>query len=123
MMVLTEITHGTKFHVYALGTDSNPPFQTFADEAERAMPNEWPKLVRLIDQTKDCGPIYNEKQSKKLNGYDFYEFITKGGLRLFYFFDAGRMLICTTGYIKQSNHTPHRELDKADDWRKRYFAA
>lgn len=123
MLFLTEITHGKKFHIYALGTENNCPFEEFAEAAQAALPNEWPKLLRLIDHTKDNGPIYNEKQSKKLKGYEFNEFITKGGLRLFYFFDSGQMLICATGFIKQGDSTPKRELVRADEWRKRYFAA
>ena len=123
MLFLTEITSGNKFQIYALGTENNCPFEDFVDEANAVLPNEWPKLLRLIEHTKDNGPIHNERQSKKLKGYEFNEFITKGGLRLFYFFDSGRLLICTTGFIKQGDGTPRRELTKADEWRKRYFEA
>jgi len=123
MLFLTEIAHGKKFHIYVVGTENICPFTEFVETAHATLPEEWPKLLRLIDQTKDNGPIHNEKQSKKLKGYDFNEFITKGGLRLFYFFDSGRLVICTTGFIKQGNRTPVRELAKAEEWRKRYFAA
>ncbi len=41
-----------------------------------------------------------------------YEYI-KGRLRLFWFEDGDRVVICTHGIVKKSQKTPKREIDRA----------
>jgi hypothetical protein len=75
-----------------------------------------------MDHTADAGPPKDEEKSKPLRE-GIFEFRTKGGLRLLWFYDEGRVVICVNGYIKQGRKIPNAEIDAAIQWKNKYFAA
>jgi len=52
-----------------------------------------------------------------------FEFKTIGGLRLVWFWDAHRVILCSHGFVKKRQDTPLRELKTGSDWKKEYELA
>lgn len=126
MIVAYEIKQGARFRVIAVGTQENDkvrlPYVEFQEQATSAEPKEWPKLVRILDYAADMGPPKDGEKSKLLRE-KIYEFRTKGGLRLLWFYDEGSLVVCVNGYIKNSQKTPNSEIDTAIEWKTKYFDA
>ena len=126
MIIAYQIKQGAGFRLMAVGTQESEkvhlPFLDFQEEASSREPREWPKLVRIMDYTADAGPPRDEEKSKPLRE-GIFEFRTKGGLRLLWFYDEGRVVICVNGYIKRGQKTPNAEIDTAIQWKNNYFAA
>jgi phage-related protein len=126
MVVTYQINQGARFRLIAFGTQENEkinlPYFEFQQEALHRAPKEWPKLVRILDYVVESGPPKDAEKSKQLRE-GIFEFRTKGGLRLLWFYDEGRVVICVNGYIKQSQKTPPQEIDDAIQWKNRYFEA
>ena len=126
MIIAYQIKQGARFRLMAVGTQENEkvhlPYLEFQEEALCRAATEWPKLVRILDHTVEVGPPRDEEKSKLLRE-GIFEFRTKGGLRLLWFYDEGRVVICVNGYIKQGQKIPNAEIDAAIQWKNKYFAA
>jgi len=126
MVVTYQINQGAHFRLIAIGTQEdekiNLPYFEFQQEALHRAPKEWPKLVRILDYVVEAGPPKDAEKSKQLRE-GIFEFRTKGGLRLLWFYDECRVVICTNGYVKQSQKTPPQQLNEAIQWKNRYFEA
>lgn len=126
MIVAYEINRGARFRLMAVGTEDNDkvhlPYLDFQEQALQKAPSEWPKLVRILDYTVASGPPRDPEKSKFLRD-EIFEFRTKGGLRLLWFYDEGRVVICVNGYIKQGQKTPAAEINAAISWKKEYLVA
>lgn len=126
MIIAYEIRRGARFRLIAVGAQNNEkihlPYLDFLHAARHSAPREWPKLVRILDHTADVGPPRDEEKSKLLRE-GIFEFRTKGGLRLLWFYDEGNVVICVNGYIKQGQKTPNAEIDAAIRWKNNYFTA
>jgi len=82
------------------------------------------KMRALIQHTARNGPPHDPRKSKKLRD-DIFELRTgpkKGPkLRVFYFYDAGKMVICTHSVWKRE--AVPEEIDRAVAWKNRYLLA
>jgi len=89
---------------------------------------DWPHhntaLLRCIADAARLGPMtltssrsHFMDQSNKI-----YEFIG-GRLRVGYFLDSERIVICTHGFLKQSGETPKKEKQTAGKAKRGYFEA
>lgn len=83
-------------------------------------------LALLRQQLPTSGPPRNEEISKQLDG-DIYEFrkTPKRGpaLRVLWFYDQGKIVVCTHGFWKTTQRTPKAEIEKAQRLRKDYLLA
>ena len=126
MIVAYRIKQGARFRLIAIGTQDNDkirlPYFEFQEEALSYAPQEWPKLVRILDYVVEAGPPRDEEKSKPLRE-KIFEFRTKGGLRLLWFYDEGSVVICANGYIKQGQKTPEQHIEEAITWKKSYLQA
>ena len=99
MLVAYQINRGARFRLIAIGTQEdekiNLPYFEFQQEALHRAPKEWPKMVRILDYVIEAGPPKDAEKSKLLRE-GIFEFRTKGGLRLLWFYDEGRVVICVT---------------------------
>ena len=78
------------------------PVRDFFAEQEQRDPNELARLLQLIDFTAQHGPPRNVQKCRELAGTDgLLELKTRGGLRLFWFWDAGRLIVCTHGTVEK----------------------
>ena len=89
--------------------------------------NRLPKKLQAaaygdIDVLKEKGNDMGMPFSKTL-GNGLYELRVReheGSIRIFYFFFDGEKIILTNGFLKKTQATPRRELDKARNYKKDY---
>ncbi len=126
MIVAYEINRGARFRLIAIGRQEHGkihlPYFEFQQEALRRAAKEWPKLLRILDYVVEAGAPKSAEKSKQLRE-GIFEFRTKGGLRLLWFYDEGSVVICVNGYIKQGQKIPSQQIDQAIQWKNRYFEA
>jgi phage-related protein len=96
----------------------------FLEQAATYHENDFRKLLALLDHCVCNGMPTNEQKVRKLEGRfdDLLEF-KAGCLRLFWFWDKGKVVICTHGIVKKSQATPQKDLKTANERRKAYLAA
>lgn len=75
----------------------------------------------LLRSVSRRGPRIGGELSKEL-GDGLLEF-RPGVLRILWFYDAGRVVVCSHGFVKRSRKTPKGEIDRAREARRRYFEA
>ena len=113
---------GSACRIYLLAEGSKCPAAAFLTEAANDHPDEFAKLVSLLDHATVHG-LPKNKQKVNTLGNGLFEFKTVGGLRLVWFWDAGRIILCTHGFVKKRQTTPPGELDTAAKWKKAYDLA
>ena len=106
------------------GIDPCPTLEFFAEQ-RAAWKSEMIKLSALLTDIADNGPRYDDGKSKKLPGTDgLFEFRSSPcGLRVFWFWDDGGLIICTHGCVKDSQKTPASEIERAQKKMRDYFEA
>ena len=110
-VVLKPIAQGRQCRIYALADESRCLLADFLADVERDLADEFPKLVRLFDYAAEHLPPRNEEKCKLLQD-GIYEFKTTR-LRVLWFWDEGRMILCTHGFVKKSRKTPPGEITRA----------
>ena len=111
-----------RFEVLAACDNRGVP--TLLEFFERLGPNlekDMDHMLQLLERVAASGPPRNTDISHKIQG-DIWEFI-KGRLRVFWFYDEGRVIVCTHGLVKKSQKTPKRDITQAEQVRIAYFAA
>jgi hypothetical protein len=126
---LREGSHYT-FRILAIGERTsggrlNCPILDFFSHAKVRESEELSRLSALLDIVAERGSNFrNTNKFRRITDSDqIFEFKTPGGLRLFCFFDEGRIIICTHGLIKDGQKPPKSEIDTAELWKKRYMTA
>lgn len=81
---------------------------------------------KILFNIRKAKYITDPKLFKKLEGTDIWEFRTKyGGMeyRLLAFWDKGRqtLVVATNGFVKKTQKTPMREIDRAVQLKNLYF--
>jgi len=98
--------------------------RTVWDELSEDPDRHAQRMRALIQHTVINGPPHDDRKSKNLRD-DIFEFRTgpkKGPkLRVFYFYDAGKVVICT--HLVWKREAVPEEVDKAVAWKRRYFLA
>jgi phage-related protein len=86
--------------------------------------------LRLLADLKESvprrGPPANNEASKKLRDdiFEFREPVTRGGtLRVLYFYDKDRVVVCVNGVLKKRDKTPDDLIDAAITKRAEYLSA
>lgn len=81
------------------------------------------KMLRTIEMLQNNGYELREPYSKHLDE-GIFELRAKVGSdisRVLYFFFVGHKVILTNGFIKKTQKTPSREIEKAKTYRKEYL--
>lgn len=81
------------------------------------------KLLRTIDLLAKNGPALREPHSKKLNDHIFELRCQTDGerARILYFFIKDRKIVLTHGFIKKTQKTPPKEIERAENYRRQYL--
>jgi phage-related protein len=94
----------------------------FFDELEANLVKDRDRMVSLLEKAAVSGPPkHNTDASKRLDD-GVYEFI-RGSLRVLWFYDSGRVIVCTHGFVKKGQKTPRQEIETAKRYMARYQAA
>ena len=121
-IVLREVRSGRACKILAMGTGNDCPLFGFLAKLRRDDQNEFARLRALLDRTADNGMVRNEQKFRFFNAEKVFEFKTRGGVRVMAFWDEGRVIICSHGFLKKSQKTPDGELARAVSARGEYFA-
>jgi len=77
------------------------------------------RMLALFEKVALTGPPRNMEISHQLKD-KLFEFI-QGRLRVLWFYDEGRIIICTSGFIKKGQKTPRNEMEHAIQIMNEYF--
>ena len=94
----------------------------FLDELVGEAGPDGRQLMALLYLVASEGPPRNERQSRHLDG-PIWELKTKRGVRLVYFHDDGRLVVCAAA-VRKCKHTElNRLIERAKQTRREYLAA
>ena len=105
------------FEIIFFSTDSGKqPVKEFLDELDVKMRN---KILDNLKHLQIHGTFLREPYSKPL-GDGIFELRTRWGkdiTRVLYFFFAEKRIVLTHGFIKKTQRTPVREIERAKRYR------
>jgi len=78
-------------------------------------------MLRLLARVAEHGPPRNVEISHKIAG-EIWEFIS-GRLRVLWFYDEGRRVVCCHGFVKRTKKTPAAEIERGMSAHEAYQAA
>jgi hypothetical protein len=122
MMKLRLLEHGMWTVVAICDSRGDCPVQAFVHELESDGLSDYRQVMALLRTTAMTGPPKSEKRSRSL-GDDIFELKTRGGIRVLYFYDEGRLVICTEAVRKPKERELRGVKTRAVDARRQYFAA
>lgn len=79
------------------------------------------RVQALFDRIQHKGPPHNVELSHRLTD-NLWELV-RGRLRVVWFYDEGRLILITHGFVKKSQKTPRIEIEKAEASRTAYLRA
>ena len=124
MVVLQEIITGRTCSLFAMAGEDDCPVHDFLKELMETDRNEFAKAMKLLTDTAENGPpIKNEQKCRFFREQKVFELKTIGGVRIMAFWDAGMLIVCTHGFMKKSQKTPAKQLERAAAARNQYVRA
>lgn len=118
---LLELCAGSSFTICALEIDGACATQQFLEQAEKQNEDEADSMLALLDWSAKSGPPRNKEKCREV-GDGIYEFKAKS-LRICWFYDEGRIIICSHGFYKPTKKVQNREIKQAGKLKVAYFAA
>ena len=82
------------------------------------------KMIRTLEILQKNGPALRKPHSEELED-GIFELRAKFGSnisRLLYFYDEGKLVLLTNGFVKKSQKTPKKEIELAKAYRADYYA-
>jgi len=92
----------------------------FAEQLEQDQPAENARLMRAFARMSTCGPPHNVHRSRAL-AHDIFEIKTTGGVRVLYFYDEGRTIVCSAAMRKPKQRSLEIAVERAARCRWRYL--
>jgi len=109
-----------RFRVYAAcGARGDCELLEFLNGLEGKLAIDGIRLLALIKHVANEGPLHNERMPRRLSK-EIFE-LKAGLLRAPFFFDEGRIVICTHVMTKPKKRELKIEVDRAERIRKEYF--
>ena len=84
----------------------------FADQLQRDDPREHARLMRAFDRLSASGPPRKVRRSRAL-AHGIFELKTQGRVRVLYFFDEGRVVICSEAMPKPKERGHALAIERA----------
>lgn len=104
--------HRARWNVLAVcGPRGDCPLLDFLAGLEARLAADARAMLRLLAFVAEQGPPRNVQMSHKIAG-EVWEFIA-GRLRVLWFYDEGRLVVCTHGFVKSTRKTPAAEIERA----------
>jgi len=70
------------------------------------------RMTALLDRVAVHGPRQGTAKCHQIQG-EIWEFI-HGSLRVLFAHDGNQLILCTSGFVKKSQKTPKREIQRAE---------
>ncbi len=120
-MKIELLLRGQKFDIYGIRlNDGSYPVIVFLEQLKEKDIASHRSLVNVIQIHADYGPLLNETKSRPIEGRDnLFEFKTKQGARVLYFYLPGRKTVLTHGFKKGA--PGKQEYAKAEKIRDQYL--
>lgn len=118
-----EIPEDPLCRIFVLGEGTQWPVAKFLAQAADDHAEDFKKLTALLVRSTEHGLPSNKQKVRQLRGCDGLKEFKAGCLRVFFFHDKGRLVICTHGIVKKSQATPKTELKTATQRMKAYQTA
>jgi len=83
-------------------------------------PGEYARLMRAFERLSTSGPPRNVRRSRAL-AHGILELKTQGGVRVLYFFDEGRVVVCSEALSKPKQRGLAVAIERAARTRWRYL--
>lgn len=110
-MKLQKVRSG-QWSILATCTDRGVcPLLEFLTGLEGGLVKDGRRMLKLLDRVAHQGPPRNTTISHQV-GPGIWEFI-QGRLRVLWFYDDGKLVICSHGFVKKSQKTPTAEINRA----------
>lgn len=121
MMKLSLQYRGRRFDIYAIVLNNGVcPAVDFRDMLKRNNIASYKSLVRIFTLHADYGPVRNITKSRAIKGrQNLFEFKSKQGDRLLYFYLSGHRTILIHGFHKGVSE--EAEYDRAERIRNQYL--
>ncbi len=121
-MRVRRLLQGQSFTIYAAcDARGDCELVEFLDGLGANLQGDGDHMLELLERVSSNGPRRNTDICHQIQD-DVWEFI-KGRLRVLWFYDKGRIVVCTHGFVKNSRKTPKAEIAKAARIKEQYFAA
>lgn len=80
------------------------------------------RIRALFKYISELGPQVLDLEISHNIAPEIFEFV-RGRIRIVWFYDADKVVICSNGFIKKGQKTPRQEIEIAQSARRDYFAA
>ena len=106
---------GPRLTIWALVKGDRFPVREFSENEAR--PEDWEKLVRLIELAAYTwpAPLKNKRKCKHLRRYpglhEFKDF--RSGIRVMFFLDDDQNAVLTHCFVKDTDDTPPKQIQRA----------
>ncbi|GHU77113.1 toxin RelE [Clostridia bacterium] len=106
--------------VFYVKSDGTSPVREFIVALE---PKMRAKVVRLINMLETNGTELREPYSKHLRDgvFELRVQTSSNASRVLYFYYEGRKVVLTHGFIKKTQTTPPKEIERAIGYRREYL--
>ena len=121
-MPVQPIRAGARFTIYAWGDETSCEVLEFLEGLAASGDSDAERILNLINRTADHGAPRNEQHCRLLDD-GIYEFKAPNTARVLWFYDAGRIIICTHGFSGKRGRgkTSKSEIERAKSIRKQYL--
>lgn len=119
-MPTIEIRRGAQFSIHAWGNAEYCALLEFLEAMENEAKADLQQLTKLFNLTAEQGVIKNKEKCRPLKE-GIFEF-KANQLRVLWFYDQNRIIICSHGFKKKSRKPPAREIERALKIKAQYFA-
>lgn len=118
-MILRKIKNGSKFRIFAIVLDDGTcPTEEFLESLKNTDSSSFKSLINLFNRHADYGPILDIEKSRPIETEEnLFEFKTRRGARLMYFYCPGGNTIITHGFKK--GDPPRPQYNRAINLRER----
>jgi len=122
MMRLRYVQHGVWTILTVCNDRGGCPVQEFIDRLETDSQSDYDQVMAQLRWAAVNGPPRNDEKSRPLAD-KIFEFKTRGGIRIPYFYDKDRLVICTEAMRKPKKTELRAVITRALATRERYFEA
>ena len=110
-MKLRRVRRGQWDVLAVCGPRGECPLLDFLASLEAHLEAEGRAMLRLLANVAEQGPPHNVEASHKIAG-EIWELIA-GRLRVLWFYDQGRLVVCSHGFLKRTRKIPPGEVERA----------
>lgn len=120
-MPTVTMVRGASFSILAWGDEEHCQVLEFLEKLDEESNTDANRLRDLILRTADHGPTQNIHHYRLLED-KIWEMKAPNGSRIFWFYDANRIIICTHGMVKKKQKANRQDIEKAKLIRQQYLA-